>query len=984
MFNKVELIDNYKSNISSTIKRGNVYTKKFLKWNRKMIKEGETNIYLREGYLYNPKTNRENKIQYKKNTTQIKDSFREKFISQDTNRINIKIGWSDDTNNTNWNNERYLNNNNLLRLLINQNNITGQWRLTIVGLKNNNKQKIIDKSFLFSNNFWKENKVLFQLDSTYMKWNDIDMAGEKVFDNVLFIFSKDKTLPYKFIEQHFRDGINHCVFEPIKNWITEKIAEAKTNSTKEKYTAKLNKINGKELKTGEKKIGLEEKYINGVPQNKLCEICEELQIGFIIEQPFNENPLYEYKSNKKPLKIFKFLNTRMNHIELNKTPCKIDSVYNIDDNIKIETYEEMEKIYDELNINNNMAIIQRDINGITRIRTLTNSYIKTNDFYEKVNKFEIDTGLINCSIDGLKYPLLQKFLDDSIHFNCCIDLKDTSKWKTDNIPKNIKHIDMIKAYSQFKKCGNYTGFMGKITDFRKVDNYKQNGIYYIEKLDLSNCNSKFKKINSMLGYYETCNSYTKAELQHLEKNGGKFKVIYGAYGLDIDFEFNKDMLESKEKIILGDTIKKISYYAKYSGMISSTNTEKSFYMKGTEEFFNNIKQKDYDIYYNEKYGEGRVVYNKKYMYNKKHITAQITAYQRLNMWEQLNNMNLDKIVRICVDGIYYEEHNIKINSDFSFKESMTFVNDPATEYLSNLNHNFNYDDIDIKDIPESRDFYYRQLFIGAGGNGKTYYNLNDKGLINPIYIAHSWKLATTQQKEFNGYLPVNVYHNLLFTNGDNSILQKYNNYIIDEASMINENERNYYFKNILGKIIMCGDLGYQLPPINGIEMKTDKFENIVKLEKNYRFTCKKLLVEINKIRDNIKNKKICNLDNFKRIKKNEVKELYNKEDIILVSSGSKNNMTESNYNNYWNNELNINKYKIINNTRNYKNGQIIYEPVKDIGVNYELRNGYTIHSLQGDTHKEKLFIDMRGIKCNKMLYTAISRAKTLEQIYLVF
>ena len=44
-------------------------------------------------------------------------------------------------------------------------------------------------------------------------------------------------------------------------------------------------------------------------------VCEDLQIEVAIEQPFNTEPLFEYRSNKKPLKKFKFLNTRSDHVE---------------------------------------------------------------------------------------------------------------------------------------------------------------------------------------------------------------------------------------------------------------------------------------------------------------------------------------------------------------------------------------------------------------------------------------------------------------------------------------------------------------------------------------------------------------------------------------------------------------------------------------------------------------------------------------------
>ena len=42
----------------------------------------------------------------------------------------------------------------------------------------------------------------------------------------------------------------------------------------------------------------------------------------------------------------------------------------------------------------------------------------------------------------------------------------------------------------------------------------------------------------------------------------------------------------------------------------------------------------------------------KHNYHLGHITAFITAYQRLNVLEQLLKIDYDNIIRVCVDGIY--------------------------------------------------------------------------------------------------------------------------------------------------------------------------------------------------------------------------------------------------------------------------------------------------------------------------------------------
>ena len=63
----------------------------------------------------------------------------------------------------------------------------------------------------------------------------------------------------------------------------------------------------------------------------------------------------------------------------------------------------------------------------------------------------------------------------------------------------IKHTDQEKAYAQFKECKFYSGFVGKITDFRKTTDYQAKGLYYITNTNLDWCKSKVKEHFETLG-----------------------------------------------------------------------------------------------------------------------------------------------------------------------------------------------------------------------------------------------------------------------------------------------------------------------------------------------------------------------------------------------------------------------------------------------------------------------------------------------------
>jgi ATP-dependent exoDNAse (exonuclease V) alpha subunit len=78
----------------------------------------------------------------------------------------------------------------------------------------------------------------------------------------------------------------------------------------------------------------------------------------------------------------------------------------------------------------------------------------------------------------------------------------------------------------------------------------------------------------------------------------------------------------------------------------------------------------------------------------------------------------------------------------------------------------------------------------------------------------------------------------------------------------------------------------------------------------------------------------------------------------------------------------LEKYYITKSDRVYGRGEIYLE--KPNTVDCEIRHAYTVHSIQGETASGKLFIDLNGMFENRMLYTAISRAKKHEQIFLIY
>ncbi len=1024
------------------IRWGGRLTKKFLKWNRRQIRAGKTNFYADRKFLYNAQTDRFVSAQYdrrhKKNPFTLKKTFRKRFSVQGSvlmNRNDKVYKYDKDSDYGELNIGT-------LKKIIKDNNISGTYRIVILEdgeIIHDDQYNITQPAY----RWWNDNINSFRADSEYMVWNIYQMGTPPFNGRISFVFSKLTTIGDKYFNQSFLDGVSHCFFTPIIRWANKCIEEIKSKSSKLKYSSIKNKILGRTLKSGKKKIGYLEKYSKGVPEKEISVICEDLQIGVDIDQPFQKTKFFEYRPLKKPLKVFNFLNTRLNHIECSDKNHDFNYIYDVYSDVQIKTRKELYEMKEQLDNDNIFYTYSKDFRGISAIRTMDECFALSNQYFETVKEFEQENFHF-YHYDALKYPRLHDFIMNGVHWNGTTDFQDTTYLDCND--DGIKHIDLKKAYTQYKQTKYYCGIMGKITDFRKVDNYDKVGYYYITHLNFDNANKKFITLNKKLGWFINKNIYSKGELVCLAEMGATFKVKYGAYGIKTDFDLSEEMINNKEVINSGDREFKVAYYAKWIGMMGSVKYERSIYMNGDDDFFRTL-QTEYDIQVSEWDGEKRVVIPKHSVKSKRHIAGQIIAYQRLVMLEQLMKMDLDKLIRICVDGIYYYDHSFECNPLFVPKEKKTFANSECERYLSHIidasspTDTQYFEDMEVEDeyggyitddyskpLPmieddkeheecmgcpkaEPRNFYKQELFIGQGGNGKTHLNLFDEGLINAVYVAPSWKLTTEKLREIEKYdknIDCVVHQRLFFDpySKQEKYISRWNNYIIDEASMIIEGLKQYVFENVKGKIIFCGDLNYQLPPVitpemkkafgeDAIEMTTDGFDNVRTLTKNYRVKCNKLMkiltyirAEIKCVKDEYVNyghnteyttmyqvtkilKKECNV-----ITKKQMNDIYTKKDLIICSEKVlMNEFTEQ--------FKDIQKYRVLDNTRDYCNGDIIFEKVKK--VRSELRHGFTIHSVQGITIPEGqyLFIDLRRMKSLRMLYTALSRARYLSQIYII-
>lgn len=804
-------------------------------------------------------------------------------------------------------------------------------------------------------------------------------------------------------DQYFAEGPQHCLLTPIVNWVDAKMAElvAKKDtksSTYRTYSSLRKKLDSYLIQ-----------YKEGVPESALSALCNDLRIDIEIQMPLCSNSLIECKSMLKRHRTFKFINSRLNHVD--STTKSFNQLSNISDKPTIISQDEINAMYKRLCDANEFCFsMKKPRAGIRRLFTTDKVFEIENPMREVIRDFEQDTGLNNCKIDDINEPALSRFILDGCSYNGLVDFWDSmAKYyaSPNNVPKNIidlvraelppgkklHHIDMSKAYANFHLCKYYKGFLGKITDFRATDKIEGLGMYRITNLVIPP--GKLFDQNNKLHIYGDNQPYPSPELERLRDLGCTFDIVGGCWGVqDIDFRFPESMM--------GDN----KYYAKWVGMCNSIEHQTKYWLKGNKKYFDilarNIDAERHITTFrrlssDDDLLEGLVKVPKRTCFHLSQVTAFILSYMRMNVLDQLNEFDLSNVIRVHTDGIYHVQENVPLRNCFRVKEAQadmklsTPPNDSGwycSTYVVGC----------CDPLPAwgpARAHHRVELHIGQGGSGKTTFNLKDTGFMRPLYCAPSYKLCREKEQELG--VPSTVWARVISTDPDkvNGIKRSANCLIVDEVSQMSDEFKNYIlstYKNM--KIIFCGDIStntnlvYQLPPIVGDKFTKSGIDNIWVHDTNYRCTCPQLRMLNNQLRNFIENDTplhkinefVTNYLKAQTLSFAQLQNQYRVQDMILAGT----NAVKQIYTDAFVGKFSEEKWYIEETSTIYSHGQIVISAVKP-NTKCEARHCYTVHSIQGETlpNDSKLYIDVSKMFDPRMFYTAISRARRLDQVHLV-
>lgn len=890
------------------------------------------------------------------------------------------------------------------------------------GLINDSVIKDGDKIIDCKNRYWKFKTYTKQLKNTIW-WNMIyDYADvnawipKYLLKTPPFALKYDtgyytiiKTKAYPKIQYNINNVNNNqvyrenndgtCFYDGILNYFTNKYNTKKDKNVK----AIINKL-----------IKDEDIYKKAYTTDEIKIFCEKFKISVTIKNLITCQDT-EFNKNKFNKFSVEFMNTKYNHLDL------LMSSYN-----NIEEVESLEEIKNKSNFY---------IEKFGQVITLDKTYIKKkSDFEITFNKW-IDRYNINkyfIYTDSDEYKMLNEY-DFGIH-------RFFKKYS--GIETDYKEIDLQKAYFNYSNINynrHYIGLPSGAFINHSCDNNFT--IEHIIKQSEDKIVGYFQV--KITGIKEEKNIH---KMDVLGFNIGSIHVLYTPTILllsdYIEFSFlNASISPSvhipydKDLFMSGDKYKKdehgLTYYSKASGFLFKESHDIDIIVKPLHEdihFYKTFYNENYDVYCEN--GLYNISINNREKKSKVHLINSIHAYTTTLILENLLKMDINRVLGVKLDSIVLDKDYI-----FDYDKKIFDDKKPKLEGMFNNNINLDYDifeneqdkqnyiemNLEINNIfnpyklesnnilkfnkiftPNGEYIVKRKIYFGGiGGSGKTYTILENLPNKNICYTARAWDLIQKKNDDYKKIIGLSI-PKLIGTCNGQKVEQIQNNnikYLVDDEMTLSDKSEfksidklfNYCFIFCLGDISEDG-FSYQCCINENQIYKPNIDTQYILFTKTYRFN-EDLNERLLKLRENQYN----NRDNDDRIKihYNYFKELFgdrffdvkdikfNKDDIGISTHDD--TKKENKLTNYFleNNKAEPQYY--IKKT-NIHNGQLRGQKLdgQPNHNNYECKLFKTIHSFQGRelTLNNKIIIYLGGLFDYNLLYTAVSRARRIDQIYI--
>ena len=810
--------------------------------------------------------------------------------------------------------------------------------------------------------------------------------------------SKQQTSKLTNLNQLFMIGEKNCVIKCIREQL---------NDNYEKEYSKVLDY-------------LDDKYKNGVRYDDLEYIAKKLKLNIVVED-INKTIKYQTKERKKR-KVIHLVNSEYNHVETFKHSL-FSALYKKEQEIK--DYDYIEGMYEDKNHEyyktskyikkEGECVVLNDKIIMTEEYKRNNDQIR--DFFNK--SFTPNEYISSQNIDKFN------FIKSSIH-HAGIYLNNGNILNLDEIVA----LDKNKAYASthlnfyYDKFKYPSGMEGIYKNNDKISSkyiIEKNGISSVYNINVDGCTDIIKSYQRKIKFIKEGSKYPNHYLHYLYNElNVKFDIDYCCLS-----HRKRDLIFTEEEI-------KSGIYKKLYGVFQMGLKPSIYNIHASQDtikvMIDDIKKDpDFGLYpceYDNTDGKNsekniKLVISKKkeWCQNLSYISSYMVGYTLIETLDKLKNIPIHYVKRLSCDCITTSKkytNLFKIDKDdiSAWKyEEVKYDDFNSENFLSECNYKINYDNCYGLTMNKLRYEKYN-LITGAAGTGKSSRNYEkfdkDERLDDTLFLYPSLDLCQDFKQKYPNIKAI-TYQKFIVNgfeeNKDFRKIARCKNIMVDECTFISKED----FDKIIERankfrfnLFFIGDLdekrAYQLKPPEGEFTTLQDYKNIgvyhLKLTKVHR-NGGELLDRLNKIRkENLDNKQCIDLFKDRFIKRKDIISKYGDVSLDKIVLAPTNKWVAS-FNNYLykNNDIVIQKdpktnycKKEINNKRRIKTKETFeYDNMlTDVkSINNHLGYSITAHLSQGKTYKDKVFIVPEGLYTENLLYVMLSRATSLDKIFIL-
>lgn len=426
--------------------------------------------------------------------------------------------------------------------------------------------------------------------------------------------------------------------------------------------------------------------------------------------------------------------------------------------------------------------------------------------------------------------------------------------------------------------------------------------------------------------------------------------------------------------------------------------------------------------------EINIVKKKDYKRNLSYFSAYVASYSLIEIIDKISKIPYDEVIKIKCDGITTLRKHKDLfeistaDSGWKLEENRVMIKDPDTEFIMSKYCDVDYDNIDYYLSNEKLQQTQFNLTSGEAGTGKSTSQYvpfdTDQRHKNALYLYPTKDLA---QDFAEKYKIDHITYQKFIVNGfemnkDFFFISKFKNLIIDECTFPNQEDMEKIKQRAIKYnfvIHFIGDLDekriYQLQAVDGVSINMDFMKktftglyhrHLTKVHRNGGV----LLSRLNKIRkENLSNDKIIELFKDRIISPKNIKYKVGLENIFLAPLNR--DVAKYNsilYNSCKNDDYIIQKDPKTNHKRNEINNKRRLKRKKDFEytdqiikyhknldnddykqINNHLGFAITSHLSQGKTYKGQLYIRIKNLYTENLLYVMLSRATDINNIHII-